>query len=304
MMAWRGVHLTESASLCRRQGSVQIDRDGLEAIRVPLEDIAWIVVDTSEVVITSGLIASCAERGIAVIFTDSRHMPTGSLLPFHVNYAQSEIAVLQTNAPGVLRRRLWRRTVRAKVLNQSQVLAKADASNQLTLRRLARQVQPGDSSNVEAVAARRYWSSLMPSFRRDSNATDRINSLLNYGYAVVRACVARSLVVAGLIPAIGVHHRSKMNAFNLADDLIEPLRPTVDWLAFEMREPDDWGDVNDATLGLSKEDHQRLAGVLTHRIRIENEEMTVLNAIDRCVASFVRSLRSRKSGALELPEFV
>ena len=303
-MPWRGIHLTEAASLSRRQAGVQIRRDGQDDVRIPLEDIAWIVFDTREVNITSRLLSSCAERGIAVIFTDDRHMPSGSLLPFHINYAQAEVSHLQFAAPGVLRRRLWRRTARSKILNQAAVLEKAETSNFRVLRNLARQVQPGDPDNIEAQAARRYWPSLFPTFRRNSDASDRTNSLLNYGYAVMRAGVARSLTVAGLVPAIGIHHRSQMNPFNLADDLIEPFRPTVDWLAYEMREPDDWGDVNDEQLGLSKEDRQRLAGVLTHQIRIENEEMNVLNAIDRCVSSFVRSLRSRKSGDLQLPEFV
>lgn len=303
-MPWRGIHLTEAAYLSRRQAGLEIKRDGQDDVRIPLEDIAWIVIDTRDVTITSGLLSSCAEHGIAVIFTDDRHMPSGSLLPFHINYAQAEVSHLQFSAPGVLRRRLWRRTVRSKILNQAAVLEKTESSNFRVLRNLARQVQPGDPDNVEARAARRYWSSLFPAFRRDSDANDRTNALLNYGYAVMRAGVARSLTVAGLIPAIGIHHQSQTNPFNLADDLIEPFRPTVDWLAHEMREPDDWGDVNDPDLGLSKEDRQRLAAVLTHQIRIENEEMNVLNAIDRCVAGFVRSLRSRKSGDLLLPEFV
>ncbi len=303
-MPWRGIHLTEAASLSRRQAGIQIQRDGQDSVRIPLEDIAWIVVDSRDITITSGLLSTCTESGIAVIFTDDRHMPSGSLLPFHINYAQAEVSHLQFAAPGVLRRRLWRRTARAKILNQAAVLEKAGSQNFRVLRSLARQVQPGDPDNIEARAARRYWPSLFRAFRRDTGASDRTNVLLNYGYAVMRAGIARSLTVAGLIPAIGIHHQSRTNPFNLADDLIEPFRPTVDWLAHQMREPDDWGDVNDPRIGLSKEDRQRLAGVLTHQIRLENEEMNVLNAIDRSVASFVRSLRSRRSGDLQLPEFI
>ena len=303
-MPWRGLHLSEAAHLSRLQAGIHIRRDGQDDVRIPLEDVAWIVVDTRDITVTSGLLSSCAERGIAVIFTDDRHMPSGSLLPFHINYAQAEVSHLQFAAPGVLRRRLWRRTVRAKILNQAAVLEKARAQNFRSLRNLARQVQPGDPDNIEARAARRYWPSLFSDFRRDADASDRTNALLNYGYAVMRGGIARAIAVAGLIPAIGIHHQSQMNPFNLADDLIEPFRPTVDWLVHEMREPEDWGDVNDPGLGLVKEDRQRLAGILTHQIRIENEEMNVLNAIDRCVASFVRSLRSRKSGDLQLPEFV
>ena len=118
-MPWRGIHLTEAASLSRRQAGIQIQRDGRDDVRIPLEDIAWIVIDTRDITITSGLLSSCAERGIAVILTDDRHMPSGSLLPFHINYAQAEVSHLQFAAPGVLRRRLWRRTARAKILNQA-----------------------------------------------------------------------------------------------------------------------------------------------------------------------------------------
>ena len=303
-MPWRGIHLTEAASLSRRQAGIRIQREGQDDIRIPLEDIAWIVIESSDVTVTSGLLSSCAESGIALVVTDARHMPSGALLPFHISYAQAEVSHLQFAAPGVLRRRLWRKIARAKILNQAEVLERAEVANVRTLRSLARQVKPGDPDNVEARAARRYWSSLFPAFRRDGEASDRTNALLNYGYAVMRAGVARSLTVAGLIPAIGIHHRSHTNPFNLADDLIEPFRPTVDWLAHEMIETDDWGDVNDESLGLPKEERQRLAGILTHQICMENEEMNVLNAIDRCVASFVRSLRSRKSGDLELPKFL
>ena len=303
-MAWRGVHIDQPAKLSQRQGAMQVDRADHDAVRVPLEDIAWVVVDSAHVELTSTLLASFAETGIAVIFTDQRHLPVGALMPFHTNYSQAEVSTLQCNSPGILRRRLWRRTVRYKILNQASLLETLGLPNSRVLRSMAREVKPGDPDNVEARAARRYWPSLFDAFRRDVDSSDSANAMLNYGYAVMRAAVARSIAVAGLIPAIGIHHRSQTNPFNLADDMIEPFRPVVDQLVHQLYDADGWGAANDPDLPLSKEDRQELAGVLTHPVRVRGDEMNALNAIDRSIASLVRSFRSRRSADLELPELV
>ncbi len=303
-MAWRGIHISEPAALSQRQRSITVERKGNDAVRIPLEDVGWIVVDTPEAQFSSALLASCAEEGVAVVFTDRRHMPCGTLQPFSGNYAQAEVSRIQLAATGSLQRRIWRKTVRAKIMNQSTLLLKARTNNWRVLRGMAKQVKVGDTDNMEAQAARRYWSALFRDFRRDTDGYDRVNALLNYGYAVMRAAVARTLATAGLVPAVGIHHRSNMNPFNLADDVIEPFRPTVDWMAYEMREPSGWDEAYDASKGLGKSDRQQMAGVLTMEVRIENEIMNALNGIERCVASLVRSFRSGKSGDFQPPEFI
>ncbi len=301
-MSWRGIHLSETATLTRRHRSIFIKRKDEDPIHIPLEDVSWIVVDSLEVQLSSALLSSCADGGIAVIFTDQRHMPCGSLLPFSANYAQAEVSHLQIAAPGSLNRRLWRKVVRAKILNQSTLLEKTHSQNWRALRNMLKDVKPGDPQNVEARAARRYWPSLFKDFRRDTDGDDRINALLNYGYAVMRAAIARSLAISGLIPAIGIHHRSHLNAFNLADDIIEPFRPIIDCAVYEMREPSGWDESYDSMKGLSLNDRRSISAVLTRDIRVGNEQMNIINGIDRSVSSFVRSLRNRRATDFETPE--
>lgn len=304
-MSWRGIHLSETANLSRRHRSIVVDRKGKDTVRIPLEDIGWIIVDSPEAQLSSALLSSCAENGIAVIFTDDRHMPCGSLLPFNTNYAQSEVGHLQISAPGSLQRRLWRRVIRSKISNQSALLQKVGATNWLAIRNMIKDVKPGDPQNVEARAARRYWRSLFnDSFHRDFDGDDRINALLNYGYAVTRAAIARSLAVAGLMPSLGIHHRSRLNSFNLADDIIEPFRPVVDHAVYDMREPSGWDEPYDSRKGLSIDDRQKISAVLTHDVKFADERMNVMNGIEQCISSLVRSLRSRKPSEFVAPELI
>lgn len=301
-MAWRGVHLSEPATVTRKSNAILVERTGHPPVRLPFEDIGWIIVDSREIALSSSVMASFAEHGIAVIITDGTHTPCATLLPFAANYAQAEVANLQVNSPGSLSRRLWARVVRGKLNNQSSNLRRLLAPNWQYIRNLLKEVKPGDPTNIEARAARRYWGSLMPGFRRDHNGDDRLNALLNYGYAVTRAAVARSLAVAGLIPAIGIHHRSVTNPFNLADDIIEPFRAVVELAVYEMREPNGWDPPYHPDVGLSINDRRDLSAVLTRQVQIADQQMNASDAIDYCVASLVRSFRSRKAGDLQLPE--
>jgi CRISPR-associated protein Cas1 len=195
-------------------------------IRLPLEDIAWIILDTPQATLTTALLSACMEAGIALIVTDERHHPSGLALPFHRHHRQAEVAALQVALGDGLRNRLWQMIVRAKIRNQAAVLSLCGRSA-TPLGAMAQRVTPGDAENVEARAARYYWSRLFDHFVRE-NGTDRRNAMLNYGYAVMRGAVARALVAAGLLPAIGLHHTSALNPFNLADDILEPFRPIID----------------------------------------------------------------------------
>lgn len=301
-MAWRGVHLSEPATVTRKSNAILVERSGQPPVRLPFEDIGWIVVDNREIDLSASVMASFAEHAIAVVVTDSTHMPCATLLPFAGNYAQAEVAKLQANSPGSVSRRLWARIIRGKLSNQSSNLRRVLAPNWQYIRGLLKEIKPGDPANVEARAARRYWGSLLPDFRRDLDGADRLNALLNYGYAVTRAAVARSLAVAGLVPAIGVHHRSITNPFNLADDIIEPFRPVVDLAVYEMREPNGWDEPYHPAVGLSVNDRRDMAAVLTREVMMSDQQMNASDAIDHCVASLVRSMRSRKASDLQLPE--
>ncbi|MGD9867352.1 MAG: type II CRISPR-associated endonuclease Cas1, partial [Hyphomicrobiales bacterium] len=156
-----------------------------------------IIVDTPQATLTSALMAACMEAGVALVFTDERHTPSGLALPFHRHHRQGAVARLQTLARDSLKRKLWRGIVRAKILNQAAAIETVDAGAAGPLKEMARLVRPDDPDNVEARAARYYWAKLFDGFVRD-DAGDRRNSLLNYGYAVVRAGVARALVASGI----------------------------------------------------------------------------------------------------------
>ncbi len=293
-MAWRGLHLSRPARLSLADRQLVVASDGDE-VRLPLEDLAWLVIDTPQVVLTSALLSACAESGIAVVVTDSSHTPSGTLLPFHRHYRQGEVARQQIGMSAPLRKRLWQSLVQTKIANQAAALDLLGREDGGRLREMARRVGSGDPDNLEATAARAYWSKLWPSFRRDDDA-DRRNKLLNYGYAVTRSAVARALVAAGLLPALGLNHAGATNAFNLADDVIEPFRPFVDVLASrtagqEAAQPGE----------LSKKDRQTMAGALFEPARLEAETVTLLVATEQVALSLVRAIESNSAALLTLP---
>jgi len=228
-MAWRGLHLTQPARLSLADGQLVVNQDS-GVVRLALEDVAWIVLDTQQTSLTGALLAACMEAGIAIIVSDDKHMPNGIALPFHRYFRQGETARRQIEIGAPLAKRLWQAIVVRKIENQAAILYACKAEGMAPLKAMARLVGSGDPDNVEARAARHYWGHLFEDFRRDDDS-DRRNKLLNYGYAVVRAAIARGIVAVGLLPALGLKHASVSNAFNLADDLMEPFRPFVDRLA-------------------------------------------------------------------------
>ena len=206
-MAWRGLHLTQPSRLALADGQVVIAQQDGE-VRIALEDLAWIVIDTPQSTVTGSLLSACTTAGIALVATDETHTPSGVLLPFHRHFRQSEIAHRQAAMSNPLKKRLWQKIVRGKILNQAGALEAAGRGGAHTLREMARRVQSGDPGNIEARAARYYWMQFWPTFRRDDHG-DKRNKLLNYGYAVVRSGVARSLVATGLLPAFGLNPRER-----------------------------------------------------------------------------------------------
>jgi CRISPR-associated protein Cas1 len=292
-MAWRGLHLSRPARLSFADGQIVVAQDDGET-RLPLEDLAWLVIDTPRATLTTALLSACMDSGIAVIVTDARHMPNGMVLPFHTHHRQAAVAALQLAVGAGLRGRLWQSMVRAKVENQGAALTMCGGAAE-ALYSMAGRVRPGDPDNVEARAARFYWGALFKDFVRDDDADTR-NSMLNYGYAVLRGGVARSLVAAGLLPAIGLHHAGQLNAFNLADDVIEPFRPIVDLMVWRLA---DSGRRPDSLLSLAQ--RQALAGVLLEPVRVGAETVTVLVATEMAAAGLVRALESVSAKGLPLP---
>ena len=291
-MAWKGVHISRPARLSRRDGQLVVSQEEGE-VSLPIEDIAWILLDGPQVTISASLVSACMEAGVAVIFSDERHTPSGIALPFHRHHRQAAVAAMQIGITQPLTKRLWQALVVAKVENQAACLERSGKQAK-SLRAMARRVASGDPENLEAQAAREYWGQLFAGFTR-ANEADLRNKMLNYGYAVLRAAVARALVASGLLPCFGLFHRGAANAFNLADDVLEPFRPLVDSRVVALAEAADTA----APLTLA---HRRaLAGILNEDISLPGQTVSVLIATEFAAESLVRAMEASSPALLRLP---
>ena len=197
---------------------------------IPIEDIGVIVLDNKQITITQGVLAALLNNTVAVITCDNKRMPTGMLLPLSGNTLHQERFRNQIEAAVPLRKQLWQQTVKAKIENQAFCLQKNTSKSFAPLHVLARSVRSDDADKNEAQAAAYYWKNIfpnLPDFTRDKEGTPP-NNLLNYGYTILRAVIARALVGSGLLPVYGIHHHNRYNAYCLADDIMEPYRPFVD----------------------------------------------------------------------------
>ena len=208
--------------------------------QVPIEDIGVVVLDNKRITITQGALGALLDNNVAVITCDEHRMPSGLMLPLSGNTTQSERFRHQIDASLPLKKQLWQQTIQAKISNQRSVLKTCKNLECGNMEAWAKQVKSGDSDNLEGRAAAFYWQNLfgnIEGFRRDREGVPP-NNLLNYGYAILRAVVARSLVGSGLIPTLGIHHHNRYNAYCLADDIMEPYRPYVDKLVAELVDSD------------------------------------------------------------------
>lgn len=214
---------------------------------IPIEDIGVVILDHRRITITLGVLEALLENNCAVITCDQKSMPVGLLLPLCGNTTQNERFRTQLDASLPLRKQLWQQTVKQKILNQEYVLRTNTDKETNCMRVWANDVRSGDPDNLEARAAAYYWKNLFkdyPDFVRDREGTPP-NNLLNYGYAILRAVIARSLVGSGLLPTLGIHHHNRYNAYCLADDIMEPYRPYVDELVLDIiRQNEDISEIN------------------------------------------------------------
>lgn len=205
---------------------------------IPIEDIGVVVLDNKRITITTGAMEALLENNSALISCDSRSMPVGLMLPLVGNTLQNERFRDQLDASLPLRKQLWQQTVKQKVLNQATILDKYSGRESACMKHWASDVKSGDSENVEAKAAAYYWRNVFPNIPDFIRGRDEAppNNLLNYGYAILRAVIARSLVGSGLLPTMGIHHHNRYNAYCLADDIMEPYRQYVDELVLQIVE--------------------------------------------------------------------
>lgn len=208
-----------------------------EATRsIPIEDVGVVILDNKQITITSGVMEAMLGNNCAIITCDSKSMPVGLMLPLCGNTLQNERFRDQLGASLPLQKQLWQQTVRQKILNQHAVLVNNTTTEINCMKVWANDVRSGDPTNLEARAAAFYWRNIFPDnpyFVRDKEGKQP-NDLLNYGYAILRAIIARSLVGSGLLPTLGIHHHNRYNAYCLADDIMEPYRPYVDQLVIQI----------------------------------------------------------------------
>ena len=221
----------------------------LEERTVPVEDIGVVVLDNKQVTITQGLLEALLDNNCAVISCDSKSMPVGLMLPLYGNATQNERFRDQLDASLPLRKQLWQQTVKQKILNQARVLDKYSGQLYPCMTIWSNEVRSGDPDNLEARAAAFYWKHIFPQY--PDFVRDRVgevpNNMLNYGYAILRAVIARALVSSGLLPTLGIHHHNRYNAYCLADDIMEPYRPYVDeCVILIMQEIEDCSNLNKA----------------------------------------------------------
>ena len=254
-----------------------------EATR-PIEDIGVVVIDHKQITITSGALEALLENNSAVVTCDSNHMPVGLLLPLAGNKTQNERFRYQLAASLPLRKQLWQQTIQQKIRNQAFVLDQCSDAETKCMYIWSNEVNSGDTHNLEARAAVYYWKSLfghIPGFIRDREGIAP-NHLLNYGYAILRAVVARSLVASGLLPTLGIHHHNRYNAYCLADDMMEPYRPYVDRLVYTITEQ--YG----VEIELSRDIKAELLSIPTLDVVIGGKRSPLMVAVGQTTASLYK----------------
>lgn len=220
---------------------------------IPIEDIGIVVLDNKRITITQGVMEALLENNAAIVTCNESHLPIGMHLPLVGNTTQTERMRFQIEASLPLKKQLWQQTISAKIQNQAAVLKQMRGTEVRNMLKWASEVKSGDSENLEARAAVYYWQNAFPMIENFTRSREGVspNNLLNYGYAILRAIVARALVSSGLLTTLGIHHRNKYNAYCLADDIMEPYRPYVDRLVMQLY--DKYPDCEELTKELKAE---------------------------------------------------
>ncbi len=246
---------------------------------LPIEDIGVVILDHKQITITHALIDALLANNVAIVTSNDKHLPVGLMLPLNGNTLQSERFRAQIDASEPLKKQMWQQTIVAKILGQAHVLGiqHIEHSNML---KWAKDVRSGDTENMEARAAAFYWRNMFEKdvFIRDPQGLPP-NNLLNYGYSIVRAMMARALVGTGLLPTLGIHHHSRYDAYCLADDIMEPYRPFVDMKVLEM-----WS-TGGVTSDISSDQKREILGITTMDVNISGHRSPMMLAIQTTAQS-------------------
>ena len=292
-MAWRVIGINNPARLSVRDRQLVVEQD--EIATLPIEDIDALVIDSYGITTTANLIAELSSSGTTVIVCDGKHLPSSIIVPYSQHSRQAKVSRQQLAMSQPLKKQLWQRIIEQKIRNQAAVLDKFHYDSAYVAD-LANDVRSGDNTNRESQAARAYFSALLDDVTRRKPLWH--NAALNYVYAMVRSHIARHIAARGLIASQGIFHRSELNSFNLADDLIEPYRAAVDEYILLHVAPFHLGDPD---AQLSKDDRQRIVDILNFSVIINNKKFTIKHAAERTVESFAQAIESRGVKDLIIP---
>lgn len=273
------------------RGFLVVSKDEQEVAQIPVEDISVLILSSKNGGMSLNLMNRLLDDGAMIIICGATYHPSALIWPVVHHHQQKNRLHLQIGARKPLEKRIWQQVVKAKISYQAEVLYHYTLKDE-GLQELAKFVKSGDPDNIEAQAARRYWQKLFgDDFRRNPD-TGGTNAILNYGYAVLRAAVARSIAAAGLNPSLGIHHRNEANPFCLVDDLMEPYRPFIDFQVKKIQ--------TEEIVELTPEVKKRLAGILSLELRMQGMNYILSNALQKTAQSFVAALENGDT-QLEMP---
>jgi CRISPR-associated protein Cas1 len=248
---------------------------------LPIEDLGVVILEHPHITLSSSLLEELMNAQVAVITCNSKYMPSGLFLPLEGNSTQTERIRTQLEASVPLKKQLWQQTVKAKIDNQARVLDKLGVPSE-RLRNLQKNVLSGDTGNLEAQAASHYWGKIYGNNFVRSRDPETPNAQLNYGYAILRSVVARALTASGMFPSIGIHHKNKYNAFCLADDIMEPYRPYIDWTVLHLP------GIHETAEGLTKEQKIELLKIPQIDVQIGDLQRPLFHAVSITTASLYK----------------
>ena len=280
-MIKRIIDISDGAYVHLKNQQLVIEKQGEVVGQVPIEDLGVLILQHPAIVLTQQLIVACQKNKVVIVFCDEKHLPYSLILPIGEGHTlHNKILKQQMAISEPTRKRLWQKIVQHKIKEQEQTLVMLNKES-TRLSFLSTQVKTGDSGNCEAIAAQAYWKLLFgKAFKRDTDL-DGVNSLLNYGYAIIRAAVARSICGAGLHPTIGLFHTNQYNALCLADDLMEPFRPWVDYVVYQMAS-------TNSAVTINQQSKHALLGLMSEAVLYKKKTMPFMVALHYLMADLKR----------------
>ena len=294
-MAWRIILITKPCKLSFKNNQLVYQPQDESELQIPLEDISAIVIDTPQINISGYLLSEIANNKIAVLTTDNSHTPNGIFLPYMQYYKNAETAFLQKDWSEPFKKRAWQKIVQQKIKNQALAIKNTNTNLYKYLINLSNEVLSGDTSNIEGRAAKEYWAEYYKGFIRHSST--KVNSALNYAYMITRSLLAKNISAIGFIGCFGLHHCNTYNAFNLADDLIEPFRGIIDYKVRKMYSE----DTKDNSLTI--EEKQKLIEIMFYEVNYGGQNYNMMYTAQLIVENLLNITKSGEAKNIILPTF-